>query len=269
MRYSYSSLKCFENCPQAFRFQYIDKIEVEAFESIEAFMGHTVHATLERFYNDLKSGVTAPVEDFLADYNDVWNNSLTSEVVVTKEGFTHEDYRLLGGRYLLDYYDRYTPFDGCQVVDTEMRVTLDLLGDGQYRLLGFLDRLDKKTDGIYEIHDYKTNGKPPSRGIGNKYRQLALYELGLRQMLPKVKEVDLVWHYLAFNKELRYKCTHEDHQTLKKDLLSTIHTIERAIVDDHFPAKKTGLCGWCQYQEICKTNNKTRNKQMKIHTYTK
>ncbi len=37
--YSHSKLETFENCPMRYKLQYIDKVEVEEFESVEAFLG--------------------------------------------------------------------------------------------------------------------------------------------------------------------------------------------------------------------------------------
>ena len=46
--YSHSKLKCYEQCPQKFKLQYIDKIRIEFKESIELFLGKRVHETLKK-----------------------------------------------------------------------------------------------------------------------------------------------------------------------------------------------------------------------------
>jgi len=51
--YSHSKLSCYEQCPQKYKLQYIDKVETEIEESVEAFMGVRVHETLEKLYRDL------------------------------------------------------------------------------------------------------------------------------------------------------------------------------------------------------------------------
>ena len=52
--YSHSRLSTFEQCPLKFKFAYIDKIETEIEETIEAFLGSRVHEALEKLYKDLK-----------------------------------------------------------------------------------------------------------------------------------------------------------------------------------------------------------------------
>ena len=52
--YSHSKLATYENCPQKYKLQYIDRIELpEGSEGIEAFLGSRVHDVLEELHKDL------------------------------------------------------------------------------------------------------------------------------------------------------------------------------------------------------------------------
>ena len=51
--YSHSRLSCYEQCPQKYKLQYIDKVETEVEENIESYLGSIVHETLEKLYRDL------------------------------------------------------------------------------------------------------------------------------------------------------------------------------------------------------------------------
>ena len=44
--YSYSHLSCFEQCPYKYKLNYIDIVETEVAESIEAYLGNWVHKVL-------------------------------------------------------------------------------------------------------------------------------------------------------------------------------------------------------------------------------
>jgi putative RecB family exonuclease len=168
----------------------------------------------------------------------------------------------------VEYYNRYKPFSKGKTIATEMKVNLDLLGDRQYTFIGYIDRLDSVTDGVYEIHDYKTSRSLPTQDKQDRDRQLALYEIGVRQMWQDVKEVDLVWHYLMFDKEIRSKRTHEHLSQLKQELLEVIKQIEKAVAEDDFPAVESGLCGWCAYQDHCKLKkHQVRTKQLPLNKY--
>ena len=268
MKYSYSRLECFKNCPRAFRYQYIDKIEVEAFESIESFVGHRVHEALEALYRHRQRGRVLDAGELLLHYQNLWERSFHQDVVVNDENLTIDDYRNYGRKYLLDYHARHKPFNHATTLETELRIDVDLLGDGEVRLIGFIDRLDVRDDGCYELHDYKTGRKLPTAESRRKDKQLPLYELGVRQKYSNVKDVDLVWHYLHFNKELRSKRTDGELAALKTDLLATIRKIERAIVDDRFPKKQTGLCNWCEYQQTCRQDHGSKMRQETLEKYS-
>ena len=269
MHYSYSKIRRFRDCPLAFRFEYLDKVEVEEFETIEAFMGSRVHEVLDRFYGEILKGKAPELGDVQGLYYALWDKRISPAVVVNKQGLSLEDYRSAGARCLREYYDSYKPFDNEKTVATELLVRIDLLGDGSYKFIGFIDRLDRIDDGVYEIHDYKTSQSLPSQKKKDADEQLALYELGIRQGMSEVSGVDLVWHYLRHNKEMRSRRTHQDLEVLKGSLLSTVRKIEEAIVDDHFPAARTNLCAWCAYQEICKGTEKRKEyRQTSLGLYT-
>lgn len=63
--YSHSRLSTFEQCPQKFKLKYIDKVETEAEESVEAFLGVRVHETLEKLYRDLQYQKENTLDDLL------------------------------------------------------------------------------------------------------------------------------------------------------------------------------------------------------------
>jgi len=114
-----------------------------------------------------------------------------------------------------------------------------------------IDRVVQREDGVYEIHDYKTSGHLPDQDTLNKDRQLALYQLGLQDRWKDVKEVELVWHFLVFDKELRSSRSKEQLKQLKEETIDLINEIEKAKREDDFPAKESKLCDWCEFGELC------------------
>ena len=57
-------------------------------------------------------------------------------------------------------------------------------------------------EGHYEIHDYKTSIHLPLPAYFARDRQLALYLLGVKDAYPDTESIRLIWHFLAFDKEL-------------------------------------------------------------------
>jgi len=71
--YSHSKLETFENCPMRYKLQYIDKVEVEEFESIEAFLGSIVHETLEKLYQDVQMTRIPAADEVIQFFDDPWD----------------------------------------------------------------------------------------------------------------------------------------------------------------------------------------------------
>jgi putative RecB family exonuclease len=245
--YSHSKLSVFENCPRAYKFAYIEKPEVEEFETADAFMGSRVHEVLQRLYEDLKHERRNSLKDLLVYHDEIWRKNWSDQVRIIKEGLTEENYKKVGERCIQDYYRRYQPFDQGRTIATEFLITIKL--DDQ-ELRGIIDRLTAFPEGRYEIHDYKASQRLPAQEILDTDRQLALYQIGIQQLWRDVERVDLVWHYLAFDKEVRSGRTEEKLEELEQSVVSLIRQIERAEELDDFPVKR-GYCDWCGFQGLC------------------
>jgi putative RecB family exonuclease len=245
--YSHSKFETYGNCPQQYKLQYIDHIETDK-KGIEAFLGGCVHEALEKLYKDIRMTRLPSVEDVIAHYDKVWDENWHDGVTIVRADYTPEDYRELGRRFLADYYRQYYPFDSSKIIAIEHLVFFPVDEEKQYWIRGVIDRIALAKDGTYEIHDYKTSSRLATQGDLDKDRQLALYHLAIERAWPDVKDVDLVWHYLAFDKELRSRRTPAELKTLRQKIMEDIRTIER---DREFRPKESTLCDWCSYPEYC------------------
>jgi putative RecB family exonuclease len=100
----------------------------------------------------------------------------------------------------------------------------------------------------YEIHDYKTGNTLPTQEYLDKDRQLAIYAYGIKMMYPDAKKIRLIWHYLAFDKELCSERTEDALEKMRKEVLQSIHKIETC---DEFLPKESALCQWCEFRPDC------------------
>ncbi len=247
MIFSHSRLSCFEQCPLKFKFKYIDKLETDVQESIEAFLGKRIHEVLEKLYRDLKFQKLNSLEELLDFFNFQWDKNWNENIIIVKTDYSPEDHRKMGIKFITDYYNRYKPFNDSKVLDLEKRITIDLNGDGKYKLQGYIDRLALKDD-IIEIHDYKTNAHLPIQEYLEQDRQLALYALAVRKMYPFAKEIRLIWHFLAFDKEISMVKSDAELERLK---IETIKLIEKIRSEKEFAAKESALCSWCEFGQYC------------------
>ena len=246
--YSHSRLSCYEQCPQKFKLQYIDKIETEEEQSIEAFLGIRVHETLEKLYRDLSHQKMNRLEELLEFFTSEWRTNWTDDIIIVNQDYQADNYLNMGRKYLSDYYHRYHPFDQGRTVALEENIKITLDEEGRYKLQGYIDRLTETRDGYYEIHDYKTNSRLPLAEYLRTDRQLALYMIGVKHLYPDVKDVRLVWHFLKFDKEIDSTRTDQELSQLKKDTIQLIDTIEQ---DERFEAHPGFLCDWCEYHSYC------------------
>ena len=244
--YSNSKLATYENCPWQYKLQYIDRIELpEARDGIEAFLGSRVHETLEKLHKELILTKLNSLEELLDFYQAQWDRNWHENVRIVKRGYTKENYYNAGREAITSYYRRHHPFNRSKTLATEMPLTFNIDHCG---IRGYVDRLAYRGDGVYEIHDYKTSGYLPSQDKIDADRQLALYQIGIKEQYPDARDVRLIWHYLLFDKELTSTRTDAQLEDLKKDIVSLIETIEN---DTAFEPRESSLCDWCEYPEYC------------------
>lgn len=248
--YSHSKIGTYESCPQKYKFQYIDKIKGDI-ESVEAFLGSRVHEALEHLYKCVRNGRLLTEAEVLEFYESAWEDNWSEDVQIVEPDLRAEHYRKNGRQCVQDYYRHYQPFNQNRVLDTEKRLAIKLDAEGRYQMVGFVDRIDKVGDGVFEIHDYKTNRSLPSQAEKDKDRQLALYEIGLREYISDINEVVLIWHFLRFDQEIRSRRSEKELEQLRAAMISQIQQIESAAEQNHFPPHESRLCDWCEYRPLC------------------
>jgi putative RecB family exonuclease len=250
--YSHSRLETFEQCPQKYKFRYIDNLKTDK-RTIEAFLGSCVHQALEKLYADRRAGRVDSLDDLLAGYEQRWQQGFGPDVEVVRAGRTPEDYFRSGREMLEKFYRRFHPFDQEATLDLELRINFPLADGADFT--GVVDRLARNGDGTLEIHDYKTAQKLPSQREVESDRQLALYELAVRHRWPDTGRVRLVWHYLAHETELVATKTPAQLEAVRAGTLQLIRRVEAA---REFPPRETKLCDWCEYYGICPAKQPAR-----------
>jgi putative RecB family exonuclease len=249
--YSHSKIISYETCPLRYKYAYIDKIKPEAEETAESFLGARVHEALEKLHRNICYGKLMTKKELLVFFRSQWEKSWPESIILVDENLSSADYRKKGEAYLRDYYKRYKPFREGRVVDLEITRFLPLDEKGEYEFYIRIDRLMDMGNGLYEIHDYKTNTTLPTQENLDKDPQLAMYSVWVRREFEDCKKVKLVWHFLAFDKEMRSSRTEDQLESLMQETLLKIKAIEET---KEFPAKASSLCPWCLYKRSCPLN---------------
>ena len=242
--YSNSRISTFEQCRYKFKLQYIDKIKPDVPTSIELFLGDLVHQTLEKLYKDLKFQKLNNLKELLDFYGELWDKEYTEDIRIVKD-YSAENYKKMGEKFITDYYNQYTPFDQITILGLETQDRMTLPDGNQYHVR--IDKLGCK-DGVYYVMDYKTNARLKDQEEADSDRQLAMYSIWVKDKFKDAKKVVLLWHMLAFNKEVTSERTDEQLNKLQEDIVDTIKEIEKC---DDFSQSVTKLCDYCDYKEMC------------------
>jgi len=159
-----------------------------------------------------------------------------------------EDYFQIAEQCIINFYNRYHPFNQVRTIAVEKRLLVNPDKDYDCSLLCYIDRIVKTSDRFYEIHDYKTTSRMPTTDFVKKDNQLTLYALILNLRYPYIKKIRLIYHYLNFNKEIRITQPIEYLDDIKKKTIQLVKNIESS---DVFPMNISRLCRFCRYKTIC------------------
>ena len=247
--YSNSKVSTYENCPHQYKLRYIDKAKPEVPETIETFMGSRVHETLEKLYKDKKFKKIVSKAILLKFYNDNWKKEYSDDILVVKEGLTAENYRKMGAEFIEKYYDKYKPFEQLTILGLETTDMMTLPDGNRWHVR--IDKFACDDDGNYYVCDYKTNSSMKDQEEADSDRQLAMYSIWVKDKFKDAKSVKLVWHMLAFNKEVISERNSKQEKKLQEEVMEIIREIEKATEEDNFPTNVTGLCSYCGFKSQC------------------
>ncbi len=245
-KYSYSKIKAYENCPYQYKLKYIDKLKADVSDTIETFMGDIVHRSLDYLYKRKKFRKRISKKILIKFYRDLWNREYSKDIRIVKEGIYAEDYRKMGEKYLSDYYDRMKPFEQMIIIALETQDSITLPDGNKWHVR--IDKLGCDNEGNYYVCDYKTSLSMKEQEEADSDRQLAMYSIWVRDKFKDAKSVKLVWHMLAFNKEIISDRTEEQLKKLQEGVVEIIKKIKSA---KEFPRKQSALCDYCFYRDQC------------------
>lgn len=242
MRISYSGLETFSTCPAKYKFQYIERIKVP--KAKEAAFGTLVHDCLKMFHEP--SQPSPPSEDDLLKYfTEKWDSNLYENE--QEEAFAfHQGIEILKNYYLQNQAQEFN------IINLEAPFGVPILeGKEFHQITGRIDRIDKLTDGTFEVIDYKTSKKMPAQQNVDNNFQLSVYYLGLTNRWPSLEKenrpVKLSLYYLRHGEKLSTIQTSQQIDQSKEKILSLINQIKQS----NFEPRANPLCSWCQYQPHC------------------
>lgn len=247
MRTSYSALETFQQCPQKYKFQILDKIKTP--KSKEAVFGTLIHNSLKFLFS--RDPLYPSLDEVISHFRDSWQASDIANLSKDERSL----YLTQGENILRRFYAKNQPWN-FNVVDMETRFELSILDSrtgSTHTIVGIMDRVDKPTDNSFEIIDYKTSRKMKSQEALDIDLQLSLYHLGLLRRWPHIPAdtVALSLYYVKHNEKITTRRKKEDSERVEEQVLATIRDIETRTASNDFPPQPSALCDWCGYKALC------------------
>ncbi len=234
-----SNLDLFKSCPKRWKWHYVEKRPaVTATDDTSRAVGSFVHSVLEELFK-------------LPDSERTLSNARTVAQLL------YGTLERSGQSPLPDKWDIWHAVEGLwdleqprkvDVFKREFRLSGEVL-DG-VKFLGFVDRLNWLPDGSLQIVDYKTGKFPAKTYRSEKLRQLRLYHFAYSQ-LHGDEDVGLLSLYYLGKDRLEQKPTAKDLKRTSSWLRKSFDATVQAYENDEFPAKPSGLCGYCPYLDDC------------------
>lgn len=232
-------------CPLKFRFSVIDKIPQLPTDA--QIKGTVVHEVLEDLFDQPQDKRTAADAQNLLP--SAWEKVLArepdAEAAFPTEGSLEKAKRDTQG--LVDNYFRLEVPSNLEPARTEEFIEVVLRSGLAVR--GVADRVDEAPDGALRVVDYKTGKAPSPRFMDEALFQMRFYALMLKYAWRLPKRLQLL--YLRSVDVLTLDPRTQDIDGFEDYLQDLWEAIERDAKAGTFAARRTPLCGWCDYQELC------------------
>ena len=212
--------------------------------------GTAVHKACEEAINFLRDNKTPPEKSqFIQWFQDE----------LAKQPMQSYQYRKIfkqrGEDALGKYYAQICNTTPTSLAETEYRLEYEL--ENGIKFKGFIDRLDKNSDGTYIIYDYKT-GNNKNKDIGpdkdheDYYNQMALYKYFYeRKTGNKVSLTKFIYpeDYEKTNNGLEY--TESEIKGVVDKFIQAVNDIKSLKFE---PSYKERACRYCNYKDYCGMN---------------
>lgn len=259
MKTSYSAIETFLQCPQKYKFQYIDHLRVP--KGKEALFGSLIHATVKFMFE--RNPLYPTLDEVVASFRAGWPKKEQAAVSGSDDplhnAWSEEEEKIMmeeGIRMLKKFYEKNAPWN-FNVVDLESRFEVALADEktgSTHVLAGIMDRVDKLPDETYEIIDYKTAKRMPPQKALEQNLQLSLYALGLKERWPhiNIEDIKLSLYFLKHGEKLSIAANAETVGAIKENILKNIRIIEEKMREGkEFEPMPSPLCNWCGFKPMC------------------
>lgn len=240
-RHSISAMQKFEECPAAYRYRYVDRVEVEEPDAEPPRIGRAVHAAFERAYlravEEEHIGSLLTFEDeAMARLIQAWR-----EEELDDDSDAFRDVVAAVGRTL-----EAREVDHRNVLGVEVEFKMDTPGGIPF--IGYADLIERIDDTSLFIQDWKITRKAKSHDDVLHSFQLNNYAWAARQLWPWAETIYAAEIYPLLEEETRVRL---DASTIRYGMVRFQADVEALIVEQQFPSFPGRQCEWCNYRDLC------------------
>lgn len=244
-----SRLNDYLSCPRKFFYVKVLGIDVEEADWDGANFGTLIHSLLERAVKVAKESAYPTIEEILEKFR------LGMDGMKFSSEAKKEKYFKQGQKLLTNYYPYFSQIPISRITDIEFSFYgVDVDGDF---ITGKIDRIEKNSDGTFELYDYKTGNYSSEKKIApneekqNYFNQLCFYKYAYEKLTGnKVSKVGIIYvenHDKSVDKYL----TDDDMKYIETLIKDTYQNI-KALKFNPIKEDKQGACKNCVYKQLCK-----------------
>lgn len=239
-----SRVSSFQDCALQFRFASIQNLPQPP--GIHAVKGNVVHRALELLLTlqpDERTEHAAheSMAEAQREYEPMYDFTGLNLTHEQSDKFWKECSGLINGYLQME--------DPRSVNGTEIELWVEAPLDG-FTIRGYIDRLERDALGNLVVTDYKTGKAPRTDDVDNKMRQLEMYAYMVRAMRGELP-ASLQLLYIREGVRLTRTPTEQSMRFVATRTSAIYKAIERACTTGEFPARKSGLCNFCNFKRWC------------------
>jgi hypothetical protein len=255
---SVSRLKRYEDCPQAFDFQYIHKSDERAPRGAAPEFGTVLHDALERTYTwVVEEEFTGLLpEEIVTDcYRKAWAESGMTGLELYQEGLDimrayARDVGLVDHMNILAIEKEFNLLVGpggmCRLVEASEKEYWRHV-PGHFVINGYIDRVDRASGTRVEVVDYKSNRMLFTREEIDHDLQMSIYGLVCQKLYPWADEIGFAFHMI------RHGVIQRTSRTQLQLSAVADYVIALGIRSEvgPYPARVNMNCGYCDHRVRC------------------
>jgi len=186
MRISPSASLKFDDCPHAYKLQYVDGYRSEA-ASCNLVFGTVMHSTIEEYLIELtKSGKES---DMMAIFDEKWTDARSSQTIEYGANMDGDAMKDIGIELCNQFPEAWRNSGLMVLIDDDGKPLLELklvVKKGAITLSMKLDALCMNSDGEIVVIDFKTPSSPSTRSMAIASDQLTAYQIGVESIAKKL-----------------------------------------------------------------------------------